>query len=62
VFLRKDELARELKMSARSIQNLMRRRVIPHFRLSSRFIRFDLDKVRRALEKFEVHEIGRGCK
>lgn len=62
VILRKDELARALNMSPRSIQNLMRRKAIPFYQLSSRFLRFDLSKVRAALDNFEVKEIGRGQK
>ena len=59
IILRKGELARQLNMSPRSIQNLMSRKMIPYYRLSSRFVRFDLLKVRNALDKFEVEEIGR---
>jgi hypothetical protein len=59
LLLRKDQLAHELNMSPRSIQNLMSRKMIPYYRLSSRFLRFDLRKVRNALDKFEVKEVGR---
>jgi len=55
----KREIARELQASLRSIDYLIQRRKIPYYRLSNRFIRFDLDKVRKALDKFEVHEVGR---
>ena len=59
IILRKDELAQALNMSPRSIQNLMRRKLIPFYRLSSRFVRFDLPKVLNALDKFEINEVGR---
>lgn len=55
----KPVLADQLKLSVRSIDNLVRRKAIPIIRLSPRCVRFDLKAVRRALGKFEIMEAGR---
>jgi len=57
----KPDLAEQLNLSVRSIDNLVRRRAIPIIRLSGRCVRFDPEAVRRALNKFEVWEAGRRC-
>jgi excisionase family DNA binding protein len=57
--IRKKELANELKVSSRTIDNWIRQRRIPYLRLSPRLLLFDLRKVLSALEKYEVREVGR---
>lgn len=57
--LTKDELAKRLKLTRRGIECLVSRRVIPVIRLSRRCSRFDWDKVKEALSRHEVREIGR---
>jgi len=55
----KRDLAEQLNLSVRSIDNLVRRRAIPIIRLSPRCVRFDSHAVQRALRRFEVTEVGR---
>jgi hypothetical protein len=57
--IRKKDLAKELNVSPRSIDNWVRQKRIPVHRFSSRFIRYDLRRVRNALDKYEVREVGR---
>jgi excisionase family DNA binding protein len=55
----KKELAKELSVSARTIDNWVRQKRIPVHRFSSRCIRFNPSKVLVALDKFEIREVGR---
>jgi excisionase family DNA binding protein len=55
--LDKKALARELSVSARTIDNLMARRAIPYIKVG-RLVRFDVQKVKAALARFEVHEVA----
>jgi len=55
--IRKNELAKELSVSPRQIDNWGRKRLIPVHRFSSRLVRYDLRRVRNALDKFEAGEI-----
>jgi hypothetical protein len=57
--IRKKDLAKELSVSPRTIDKLVRQKRIPVHRFSSRLIRYDLRRVQNALDKFEVREIGR---
>ena len=57
--IRKAELAKELKVSPRTIDNWVRQKRIPVHRFSSRLLRYDLRKVQTALDKYEVIEAGR---
>lgn len=50
-------IAREIKVSPRTIQNLMARRVIPFIRVG-RLVRFDVARVKAALRQFEVRAAG----
>jgi hypothetical protein len=59
VLIRKKDLAMALNVSSRTIDNLVRQKRIPVHRLSPRLLRYDLRKVRAALDKYEVIEIGR---
>jgi excisionase family DNA binding protein len=53
----KQGLARQVKCSLRTIDNLMARRAIPFIKLG-RLVRFDVAKVKAALARFEVREAG----
>ena len=57
--IRKTELAKELKVSPRTIDNWVRQKRIPVHRFSSRLLRYDLRRVQNALNKYEVVEVGR---
>lgn len=58
--LTKEQLRSALQLdSARMVDELMRRRKIPFLKLGHRTVRFDLERVLAALEKLEVHEVGR---
>ncbi len=53
-----EECAKKLKISRRCLTNWDKRRVIPSI-LIGRVRRYDLDKVKTALEKFEQVEVTR---
>jgi len=53
----KQGLAREIKCSVRTVDNLMAKRAIPFIKLG-RLVRFDVAKVKAALARFEVREAG----
>ena len=53
-----EELARRLKLSPRQVATLVGRRVIPRIKIG-RTVRFELEKVIKALRKFEEVEYGR---
>jgi excisionase family DNA binding protein len=57
--IRKSELAKELNVSPRTIDNWVRQKRIPVHRFSSRLLRYDLRKVQAALSRYEVIEVGR---
>lgn len=57
--LTKKELARELRVSVRTIENQMKQRIIPFLRITKRSVRFYLPRVLTALQKREVREAGR---
>jgi hypothetical protein len=52
--LTKAQLASELGLKTRGVDSLTRQRKIPVLRISHRCVRYDLEKVRAALSKFEV--------
>ena len=56
--LNKVELAAELGMTKRGVEELMRTRKIPFFALGHRTVRFDWEKVQQALLRFEVKAVG----
>jgi excisionase family DNA binding protein len=56
--LSKQELALALGVSPRTIDNWMAQRRIPFIRLSARLIRFDLERVKAALARYEIKEVG----
>lgn len=59
VILTKREIAGVLKVSTRTIENMMRQKIIPYIRATKRSVRFHLPRVLAALEKRETHEVGR---
>jgi hypothetical protein len=54
-WLTQTELAYKLGVSFRSVSNWTTAKLIPYYRLD--VMRFDLAAVRRALERFIVHEV-----
>lgn len=54
----KKDVANLLKFSLRKVDYLMARHAIPFYRIG-RSVRFDMEKVLRALNKYEIHEVGR---
>jgi excisionase family DNA binding protein len=57
-FLSKQELAFAVGVSVRSVDNWMAQKRIPFIRLSARLIRFDLERVKEALARYEIKEVG----
>ena len=57
--IRKNDLAKELNVSPRTIDNWVRQNRIPVHRFSPRLLRYDLRRVQTALDKYEVIEAGR---
>jgi len=52
-------LSAESGLPVRKIRTLMQRRVIPFIKIGHRSCLFDLEKVRKALDKFEVKTASR---
>jgi excisionase family DNA binding protein len=57
-FLSKQELALVLGVSPRTIDNWTAQKRIPFIRLSARLIKFDLERVKAALARYEIKEVG----
>jgi len=57
-FLSKQELALALGVSPRTLDSWMFQRRIPFLRLSARLIKFNLERVKTALARYEVKEVG----
>jgi hypothetical protein len=58
--LTKEELRQRLNLpSTRMVDELMRKRMIPFHKLGAKTVRFDYQRVRAALDKFELKEVGR---
>jgi len=55
--LKRHELAARLAMSARGVQELTRRRVIPVIRLGRKCVRYDFAKVKAAIDRLEIKEV-----
>ena len=53
-----EQLEREIGIPVRTIRTLMQARRIPFLRLGRRTLYFDVQKVRDALDRFEVKAIG----
>src|SRR6266568_3239814 len=56
--LSKPELALALGVCPRTIDNWMAQRRIPFIRLSARLIKFNLERVKAALARYEIKEVG----
>jgi excisionase family DNA binding protein len=52
-----DVVAQTLGISKRSVQRLVKRKVIPVIRLGKRCPRFDMNRVWAAVKRFEVEEM-----
>jgi len=54
----KCELARKYQISLRTVDNWIAQKKIPFFKLGARLVRFDLDAVARALDRYVVKEVS----
>ena len=54
----KAELAQEQRVSIRTVDQWIADRKIPFRKLSPRMVRFDLDEVARALDRYTLREIA----
>jgi excisionase family DNA binding protein len=54
----KRDVARENNVSIRTVDQWIAERKIPFVKISPRLVRFDLDAVDRALERYTVKEVG----
>ncbi len=58
-YLTKEQLREKLNLpSTRKIDYMMKRRMIPFLKWGTKTVRFDWNKVKDALEKFEYKAIG----
>jgi hypothetical protein len=57
-FLSKQELALIIGVCPRTIDNWMAQKRIPFLRLSARLIKFNLERVKAALARYEIKEVG----
>jgi hypothetical protein len=57
-FLSKQELALVIGVCPRTIDNWMAQKRIPFIRLSARLIKFNLERVKAALARYEINEVG----
>jgi excisionase family DNA binding protein len=57
-YLTKSELAAVLGMTKRGVEELMYSRKIPFLALGHRTVRFEWEKVRKALARFEQRAVG----
>jgi excisionase family DNA binding protein len=56
--LDKEELAACLGLKVRGVEMLVKERKIPAMRIGYKTLRFSLPRVLRALQKFELKEVG----
>jgi len=58
--LTKEQLRDRLNVpSTRMIDAMMKKRMIPFHKFGAKTVRFDWERVKAALDKFEVKEVGR---
>jgi excisionase family DNA binding protein len=57
-FLSKQQLALVVGVSPRTIDNWIAQKRIPFIKLSARLIRFNLERVKAALARYEIKEVG----
>lgn len=55
--LTQQQLAEELNVSSRTVRNWTTRRIIPAIRVG-RLVRYDISKVKKALEAFETKALA----
>lgn len=53
------ELSKEIGIPVRTIRTMITKRQIPYYKLGHRTILFDTDKVMKAINRFEIKEVGR---
>jgi hypothetical protein len=58
-FLSKQELALAIGVCPRTLDSWCAQKRIPFLRLSARLIRFDLERVKAALARYEIKEVAR---
>jgi hypothetical protein len=59
-YMTKEELRKCLNLpSTRKIEQMMSRRMIPFLRWGAKTVRFEAEKVKAALAKLEIAEVGR---
>ena len=56
--LKRPQLARAINVSARTLDNWQKRKIIPYLKLSARCVRYHLPTVLAALRKFEIKAAG----
>ena len=54
--LKRPQLARAINVSARTVDNWQKKKIIPHLKVG-RSVRFDLQRVLAALRRFEIREV-----
>jgi excisionase family DNA binding protein len=57
-FVSKQELALLVGVSPRTIDNWIAQKRIPFIKLSARLIKFNLERVKAALARYEIKEVG----
>jgi len=59
-FLTKEQLRERLNLpSTRKIDDMVKKKMIPVLKLGAKTVRFDWEKVKAALDRFEMKEVGR---
>ena len=56
MLLKRLQLARTINVSARTVDNWQKRKIIPHLKVG-KSVRFDLQRVLAALRRFEIKEV-----
>jgi hypothetical protein len=57
-YMREAELAKELRVSQRTLREWRAMRLVPFFKIN-RLVVYDPERVRKALERFERKEVSR---
>lgn len=61
-YVRKPQMAKHLGISTRSLNNLMRKRVVPFYKVSGGVVLFRLSEVSSALSRWRVDAVGGSAK
>ncbi len=56
--LSEEELAKALGMSVSGVRKLRYKKLLPYVRIGARTVRFDLSRVKEALERLEIKEVS----